>query len=457
MILFVGNGPCAVPRNLCARRLSHQEANMTVENKIRPSIKVLILVIFILALVLRGMAFLKFKDNMALSGDAKNYWLMSHQLADTGIYGYWYDGNPYGGTPGVSNARVMPGYPVFLAAIYKNIGDPYLQITAIRLLQAILGSLSALLAFAVVRRIFKKDLPAVLTALFVAVYPPYILSSTVILTEVPGLFTMLLYFYIAAIAFETGKKSLNVLAGAAFGLHILIRPALLPLFIVPFAYLLISGVKRKEHYALKGTFRGKADRGPLTARKVGLYFLLQLMGFVVVMAPWWIRNLITLGAFILTAKGDGNALLAGTYPYWQDFMKDNPENIKGVNDAQRAWGIQRIIAGLKTDPGLYIKWFTLGKTDFTFAKPYLAYLLPEMTVQMLIHKVIIFSGVLGMIWHSIRSIKGFYFYLYGLILLGLQLLFVPDPRYAYILMFFVMVGSAHLVSNLWELIRRRMP
>ena len=39
------------------------------------------------------MAFLRFKDNIGLSGDTKNYWLMSHQLADTGIYGYWYDGS----------------------------------------------------------------------------------------------------------------------------------------------------------------------------------------------------------------------------------------------------------------------------------------------------------------------------------------------------------------------------
>ena len=428
---------------------------MPLENRMKPSIKVLILVIFILALVLRGMAFLQFKDNMALSGDAKNYWLMSHQLADTGIYGYWYDGNPYGGSPGISNARVMPGYPVFLTVIYKIVGDPYLQITAVRLLQAIIGSLSAVLAFYLVRSIFKKDLPAVLAALLVAVYPPYVLSSAVILTEVLGLFTMLLYFQLAIIAFETGNKFLNVLTGAVFGLHILIRPTLLPLFIIPFIYLLISGVKKQS--PMKGTFRGMAFRGPLTVRKVCFFFLLQLIGFTVVMAPWWIRNLVTLGAFILTAKGDGNALLAGTYPYWQDFMKDNPENIKGINDAQRAWGIQRILTGLKTDPVLYIKWFTLGKTDYTFTKPYLAYLLPEMTVQMLIHKVILFSGVLGMIWHSIRSIKGFYFYLYGLILFGLQLLFVPDPRYAYILMFFIMVGAAHLVSNLWELIRRREP
>ena len=137
---------------------------MVNRRKIKPYLWTILICIFLLALILRGMAFLRFKDNMGLTGDAKNYWLMSHQLADTGIYGYWYDGNPYGGSPGVSNARVMPGYPLFLTLVYKVLGDPWRQITAVRLIQAVFGSLSSLLAFATVRRIFKKDLPAVLTA-----------------------------------------------------------------------------------------------------------------------------------------------------------------------------------------------------------------------------------------------------------------------------------------------------
>ena len=132
---------------------------MINKRKTNPVLWAVLICIFLLALALRGMAFLRFKDNMGLSGDAKNYWLMSHQLADTGIYGYWYDGNPYGGSPGVSNARVMPAYPVFLALVYKVLGDPWRQITAVRLIQAVIGSFSALLAFGVVRRVFGKTFP----------------------------------------------------------------------------------------------------------------------------------------------------------------------------------------------------------------------------------------------------------------------------------------------------------
>lgn len=424
---------------------------MTDKRSMRPALRAVLIGIFLLALVLRGLAFLRFKDSMGLSGDARNYWLMSHQLADTGIYGYWYDGNPYGGSPGVSNARVMPGYPLFLTLVYKAVGDPWRQITSVRLIQAVVGSLSALLAYASVRRIFGKELPAVLTALLVAVYPPYVLSCTLLLTEVLGLFTMLLFFYISALAFDTDRKFLHFLAGVAFGLHILVRPTMLPLFIMPFIYLAISGRRRRGAAGFRNAGRLS---GTYTMGEIAKLFVLQLAGLVLVMAPWWIRNYVTLGSLILTAKGDGNAFLAGTYPYWQDYFKDIPESIKGVNDAQREWGIQRIINGLKTDPWLYIKWFTWGKTQHTFAAPYLINLVPEMKrVQEVVHSLILYMGIPGMIWHSIRDIRGFYLYLYGLIFLGLHLMFVPDTRYAYQLMFFIMVGAAFLVDQVWELVK----
>lgn len=415
-------------------------------------ILILLTVIFILALGLRFLAFLKYKDYMELSGDARNYWLMSHQLADTGIYGYWYDGNPYGGTPGVSNARVTPGYPLLMTAVYKIVGNPWLQITAMRLLQIVMGSLTAILGYFFVKKLFGKDWAGVLTAFLIAIYPPYILSSTLILTEASGLFTMLLYFCMAAIAFDSGKKLHHAFAGLAFGIHIMIRPTLLPLFILPFVYLLLNLRFRKE-----GDKGAHTDKATYDFKRILQAFLLQLAGFLAIMLPWWIRNVITLGALILTAKGEGNALLAGTYPYWIDFWKDVPEEIKGVNDAQRTFGIQRILKGLQSDFWLYVKWFTLGKTDYMFAKPYLVHLLPELDkLQFHLHKGILFTGVMGMIWHSIRHIKGLGFYLYGLVILGLQLLFVPDPRYAYQLMLFIIIGAAWILGGAGEWIWGRI-
>lgn len=407
----------------------------------KPAILILALIL-LTALVLRGLVFLDFKNDMALKYDPRNYWLMSHQLVDDGIYGYWYDNNPFGGEPGVSNARVTPGYPVFLAIVYKIVGDKYLQITAVRLLQIIIGSMSSLLAFIFIRKIFNKEAVALITAFFVAVYPTYIFSSVQLLTEVLALFTLLLYFCLLAYALDTKSKWLNFLTGSAFALHILVRPALLPLFILPFIFILISNRARK-----------KTSQDGFPVKKPGRLFLLQLAGFVLVMAPWWIRNIITLGSFIITAKASGNPLLGGTYPYFSNYFADVPDEIRGNNDGQQALAIKRIIEGFKTQPILYLKWFTVGKTKYIFEKPYLYNMVAStQTLHFITHFFIIISGVLGMIWHAIKSSRAIWFYLYGLAILALQLLFVPDPRFAYLIFFFIMTGAAHFLVFLFELV-----
>ena len=388
--------------------------------------------IFLLALGLRGSVFVKNMNDMRVSYDPRNYWIMSHQLVDDGIYGYAYD-NP-SGTP---NARVMPGYPLFLAAVYKLLGDKYLQITAVRMLQVIISSLSTVLGFYFVRKVFKKDGMALLTALFIAIYPTYVLSSFMLLTETLALFTMLLYFCLLVHALESGKAGINLITGIAFGIHLMIRPALLPLFILPFIIYFLTGKMSKK------------DR-PLYS------FIFQVMGVVIVLAPWWIRNVITLGRFILTAEGSGNPFLAGTYPYFQDYFLDVTAEIRSGNDTQMAYGIERLLKGLKNETWLYLKWYTIGKIGYMFQKPYLDKMFAITYIpSYVIHYGILIPGVIGSIIHSIKNFKAFWFYFYGLVILGLQLMFVPDPRFVYLIMFFIMAGAAHLISSIPALIKKR--
>lgn len=400
-----------------------------------------LLLIIVLALVLRGLAFLEFKNHMNLQYDPRNYWLMSHQLVDDGIYGYFYDGNPFGGKPGVSNARVMPGYPVLLAIVYKIVGDKYLQITAVRLIQIMMSTASCFLGFYLVKRLFKKDGIALLTALFMAVYPTYIYSCIQLLTEVMALFTMLLYLCAVYHAMDSGKASHNIIAGILFGLHILVRPTILPLFVLPFIFALIT------NWINKGSSRNK-----FAFRRVCRLFILQLAGFVLIMLPWWIRNIVTLGSFIITAKASGNPLLGGTYPYFIDYFADVTDDIRGNNEKQMALGIKRIIEGFKNDFWLYLKWFTIGKIEYTFQKPYLYNMHTHTNAHFISHFFIVITGALGALWHSIISLKGFWFYLYGLAILALQLLFIPDSRFAYLIFFFIMAGAAHFIVAVFELI-----
>lgn len=415
-----------------------------------------LILIMILALGLRSLVFTKQINNMNLMNDPKNYWIMSHQLVDEGIYGYAYY-NP----SSEPNARVTPGYPLFLAAVYKILRDKYLQITAVRLLQVIISSISIFLGFLFVKKAFKKDSMALLTAFFIAIYPTYVLSPVLLLTETLALFTMLLYFCLSLYAFESRKMVINLLTGAAFGLHVLVRPALLPMFVFPFIfYLLPVRWTRRESQERDSSFTsGGAEprqnnnaglsRSAQKKRSRGLIvlFAFQLLGLVLIMSPWWIRNIIVFNKLIITAEASGNPFLAGTYPYFQNYFKDTTAEICSSSANQLSHGIKRIAEGLKSKTLLYIRWFTVGKTAYMFKEPYLSRLLINSRgPSMVIHFSILIFGVLGIIIHAIKDHKFFWFYLYGLIILGIQLMFVPDARFAYLIMFFLIVGAAQFIS-----------
>lgn len=416
------------------------------KQKVNKTVLILLAIILILALGLRLSVFSKEMNNMSLSYDPRNYWEMSHRMVDEGVYSY-----SYGHDVNEPNARVTPGYPLFLAAIYKVIGDKYLQITVVRLLQIIMSTLSVFLGFLFVKKAFKNDSAALLTAFFMAIYPTYALSPVMLLTETLALFTMLLYFNLALHAFETGKMWMNLITGIAFGAHVLVRPALLPLFIFPFIFCLISPKSRNRLLDTYASAKTKCYK----KRALGSMFVFQLIGLLIIMLPWWIRNIVVLDQFILTAQGTGNPFLAGTYPYFQDYMMDVSEQIKGNNELQMSFAIQRLFRGIKTEPLLYIRWYTLGKTAYIFNEPYLSrMLINSQAPSVIIHFSVLIPGVLGVLLNIFKDMKAFWFYFYGLTILGLQLMFVPDPRFAYLIMFFIIVGAAYLISAIINIIRR---
>jgi 4-amino-4-deoxy-L-arabinose transferase-like glycosyltransferase len=389
--------------------------------------------IIVLALALRIIFFTYKVDNFKLGGDARNYINMSHQLVDKGIYGYWYEGYSYGGKPGVSNARVTPGYPLFVSAVYAVFHDNYKQITVIRLLQIIIGGLiTPLLAFVLVRRLFGRDNVALLTALLVSVYPSYVLSVTQILTEVLALASVLLYFYLAVLGFQTRKTYLNLLAGAAFALQILIRPNILPLFVVPFIYAWFTWFKdsRKELVRI---------------------FIYNLLGFAAAMLPWWIRNYVVLGSFILTADAAGNPLLSGTYPYMKDVSKDVPENIRGISKLQADFAVQRIIRGFTTEPLLYFKWYTVGKIQYLFKLPWLPGVTNIKIIYLLVHYTALLFGFLGMVICWLRNRTGLLLNICFVLLVGLALVFVPENRYVYQMMFLLMMAASYFICYIYDI------
>lgn len=393
-----------------------------------------LVIILLIGFVLRFSVFLYEIHDFNIKGDARNYLNMSQQLVDNGIYGYGIDQKS-----GVPNAYVTPVYPLFLSMVYTLTHNPYRQITLIRLFQIPIGGvLTPLLAFLLIARLFKRRSMALLTAFFIAIYPTFILSTVYILTEVLSLAAILLYFYLQTMGLQDRKPYLNLFAGAAFALNILIRPATLPLFFIPYIYAYFTSFKSDRKLLLK-------------------LFRYYLAAFAVVMLPWWLRNILALHKIVLLSTGSGDPLLAGTYPYMTNLFTDYTS--EKVKVAEGAYAIKRIIKGFTTQPLLYLQWYSIGKIQYMFRRPWL-YLYPPFEtaaltqMTLIIHKMFVFCGLMGAVTGLFIKKIFLYIDIYALLMLVLLLIFIPLDRYAYQLMFFLMTASAFLIIFIADFIRK---
>jgi uncharacterized membrane protein YuzA (DUF378 family) len=124
----------------------------------------------------------------------------------------------------------LPGYPLFLAAIYSVFG--HTNNGAVRIIQALIDTgtcaLVALLAFYWQPEEKRKRATAIAALALAAVCPFTTIYAATILTEVPTNFLVMAMFLAATLAFraESRKRSLKwwILSGLIGGLAVLLRP-----------------------------------------------------------------------------------------------------------------------------------------------------------------------------------------------------------------------------------------
>ena len=217
------------------------------------------------------------------------------------------EGYPSAAAPGRPTAYRPPGYPYFLAGVYRLAGvsdaAPDDRVAAARITQALLGATIVALCALLARRLLPdRESAPVIAAALAAVWLPLVLVGSVIASE--PLFTVLvLAATVAALEHRRGEHALRwaALAGVLAGLAALTRSN----GIVLVAPLMVA----------VWTVRPR-----LSARALAAPAIVAVAAALVV-APWLIRNAVVFDAFVPIATQTGPAL-AGTY---NDTARTDPE------------------------------------------------------------------------------------------------------------------------------------
>ncbi|MBD2868311.1 phospholipid carrier-dependent glycosyltransferase [Paenibacillus arenilitoris] len=392
-----------------------------------------IVLIFLLAFWLRADFLTSVKHN--ISHDTKYYNEMVHRLLDKGIYSYKEE---------VPNARVTPGYPLFMTAMYlvaDQIGvEPF---PLIRWVQVLISLASLALMYMIAMQATKNKWVALLTIFVGAIYHPFIWTTGAVLTETLALFLLMGYLSMQLYAFRTQRKRDAALAGILLGLTVLVRAEFLPLFVPLYGLFLLQQWRQ-----------AKEERGPsklAVFKKVALLGIITGLCLSATMLPWWIRNVVTLGEFVLTAS-QSNPFSAGTYPN-KDYTDRIVPKPKEMSQEEYAWA--RLKAGFTTQTWTYVKWYTVGKLKYTYshmffgsghspiyhAYPNVAYL----------HILVVYSTIitlLGLLWrwrHPAAMLA-----VVIVIMSMIRLVFVPEYRYNFTVMPLFIILSTWLGVYVWQ-------
>lgn len=372
-----------------------------IERKMEWDVKVgiALIIILLLAAILR-MDFITSVDH-EMPHDSLNYDKMVIQLLEDGIYAY-NDTEP--------NAFVTPGYPLFLTAIYWLVDyqnhDP---LPWVRMVQVILSLLSIWLIYRITKEL-SNDIIGLMAALISAVYAPFVWANGAVLTEVLGIFLFLSYILMQIKTFRSQTWTSALISGILLGLTVLVRPEFMPLLVVNYLFYWLW--KKRKGQILK-------------------LFVISAAGLILVMMPWWIRNIVSLDEWVITAT-QSNPFKAGTYPYKN--YDDGLVNPEGKTEMEVA--IERLKVGFTTKPWLFIKWYTVGKLQYIYQNVYSGgghtpyyNVIPSLNPNYL-HRFLVFFGFISILavlrrWKQMATLLAVIVIVMTLIRLG----FVPEYRY----------------------------
>lgn len=184
-----------------------------------------------------------------------------------------------------------PGYPAFVAVVYRLFGASTLPVATA---QALVFALICLIVYALARRI-AGDRTATVAALMTALFPPLPYYGALVLTEVWTTFVLMAAMLVCMRAVQQGRTRDFMLAGLLFSGATLVRPAFV---LLPFGLAI----------AMPMLVPSQRNR-----RRAGQWAALAVVA-AITMVPWFTYNYVYVGRFTLSpAGGIGRGLWEGTW------------------------------------------------------------------------------------------------------------------------------------------------
>jgi 4-amino-4-deoxy-L-arabinose transferase-like glycosyltransferase len=195
--------------------------------------------------------------------------------------------------PGSPVSLRPPLYPAILALVYSVTGEH--NFTAVRLLQALLGTATAYVVFGLARRAYDERTGIVAAGIF-AFYPSLVATTGLVLTET--LFTLLLCVacWLMAQFLTTGRAGMLAGFGIVLALGALTR-SVLWLFPAPLVVFLLV-----------------CDPARSWQRKL-THLAIALGAFALVIAPWAVRNTRLQQTFTAVDVMGGRNFMMGNYAH----------------------------------------------------------------------------------------------------------------------------------------------
>ncbi|UCF06490.1 MAG: glycosyltransferase family 39 protein [bacterium] len=272
--------------------------------------------------------------------------LAAYLQLDAAIYDRWARVLVLGGEIGPTRLMQAPLYPWFLSLIYRFAG---VNLTAVRLVQALLGTASTLLIVLITRKLFRSTAASIIAGAVAALYLPLIFYEGILLPVTLIVFLNLLLVQLLEPGDTVPGNGRLLLAGVVLGLSVVAKPIAILLWPFAFLHILLRTGRARGTESSPGETPGgherEKDRDPQgkgTGGRRSMHSLRHLLvfsaGVVIAIAPLTIRNAVLTHEFVPLTTGGGINFYIGNNPeatgfYSVPFYKGQP--IGGTPEEQQ--------------------------------------------------------------------------------------------------------------------------